>query len=108
MSSKRYSHASNKTHEIFHPSPNSLVAQAITVLGNYAKEARDKGDEEMCELFVNALDPIINEINRSISGIARHSYGCRCVQRILESCVVPHKSKTLDGIVECHGRLMEE
>ena len=73
-----------------------------------AKEARENGDDDLCSFFLSSLDPIIDEIVRSIEDLSRHSYGCRAVQRILEHCIEPQKTKILDNIIVCQQQLLKD
>eukprot|EP00579_Thalassiosira_antarctica_P009940 CAMPEP_0201920654 /NCGR_PEP_ID=MMETSP0903-20130614/9214_1 /ASSEMBLY_ACC=CAM_ASM_000552 /TAXON_ID=420261 /ORGANISM="Thalassiosira antarctica, Strain CCMP982" /LENGTH=525 /DNA_ID=CAMNT_0048457451 /DNA_START=98 /DNA_END=1671 /DNA_ORIENTATION=+ len=87
---------------------NHVIQKSITILSSMAKEARENGDDDLCSFFLGSLDPIIDEIVRSIEDLSRHSYGCRAVQRILEHCVEPQKTKILDSIIACQQKLLKD
>mmetsp|Transcript_34568 Transcript_34568/g.60797 ORF Transcript_34568/g.60797 Transcript_34568/m.60797 type:complete len:316 (-) Transcript_34568:1007-1954(-) len=87
---------------------NHVIQKSITILSSMAKEARENGDDDLCSFFLGSLDPIIDEIVRSIEDLSRHSYGCRAVQRILEHCIEPQKTKILDSIIACQKKLLED
>lgn len=87
---------------------NHVIQKSITILSRMAKEAKDDGDDESCSFFLSSLDPIVDEIVRSVEELSQHSYGCRAVQRILEHCVEAQKARVLDGLVCCLKRLLED
>eukprot|EP00970_Alexandrium_tamarense_P019631 scaffold14297_cov752-Alexandrium_tamarense.AAC.1 len=43
-----------------------------------------------------------------MEGLSRHTYGCRVVQRMVENCVEPQKSRILDSIIACRKQLIED
>mmetsp|Transcript_26745 Transcript_26745/g.49188 ORF Transcript_26745/g.49188 Transcript_26745/m.49188 type:complete len:553 (-) Transcript_26745:957-2615(-) len=87
---------------------NHVIQKSITILSSMAKEARESGDDDLCSFFLSSLDPIIDEIVRSVEDLSQHSYGCRAVQRILEHCIEPQKTKILDSIIACQKKLLED
>lgn len=78
-------------------------------MSNFAKEARESDRcEEMASFFLEGLDPIINEVIRDLEGLSRHPYGCRVVQRMVEHCIEPQKSRILDIIIAHHHLLIDD
>ncbi len=71
-----------------------------------AKEAREDGEDDLCMLYLDSIDPIIQEIVQSVEILAQHSYGCRAVQRMVEYCIEPQRSKVLDSIIACQHSLL--
>ncbi len=71
-----------------------------------AKKAREEEEGDLCTLFLDSIDPIIEEIIQSVELLSQHSYGCRAVQRMVEYCIEPHRSKILDSIVACQHSLL--
>lgn len=71
-----------------------------------AKEARENGDDDLCTFFLDSIDPIVDEITESVEVLAQHSYGCRAVQRMVEYCIEPQRSKVLDKIIACQNGLL--
>jgi pumilio RNA-binding family len=71
-----------------------------------AKEAREDGDDDLCTLYLDSIDPIVEEIIQSVELLAQHSYGCRAVQRMVEYCIEPQRSKVLDSIIACQHRIL--
>ena len=71
-----------------------------------AKEAREKGEHETCSFYLDSIDPIIDEIIASIEELSQHPYGCRAVQRMVEHCIEPQRTKILDSIIACQQNLL--
>ena len=71
-----------------------------------AKEAREDGEDDLCTLYLDSIDPIIEEIIQSVELLAQHSYGCRAVQMMVEYCVEPQRSKVLDSIIACQQNIL--
>mmetsp|Transcript_15158 Transcript_15158/g.30920 ORF Transcript_15158/g.30920 Transcript_15158/m.30920 type:complete len:647 (-) Transcript_15158:197-2137(-) len=88
---------------------NHVIQKSIIVISNFAKQAREgERCEEMASFFLESLDPIINEVIRDMEGLSRHPYGCRVVQRMVEYCIEPQKSRILDSIIAHHNLLVDD
>jgi pumilio RNA-binding family len=71
-----------------------------------AKEARENGEDDLCSLYLESIDPIVEEIIKSVELLAKHSYGCRAVQRMVEYSIEPQRSKVLDSIIAVQDSLL--
>ena len=60
----------------------------------------------MCSFYLDSLDPIVEEIIASVEKLSQHPYGCRAVQRMVEHCIEPQRSKILDSIIACQQSLL--
>lgn len=87
---------------------NHVIQKSIKALSAYAKGARRNGDHASCYFLLGSLDVIINEVVESIEDLSRHPYGCRVVQRTVEHCIEPQKSRALDKIIACHRSLIDD
>ena len=87
---------------------NHVIQKCITILFGMAKEAQERGEDELCSFFLCSLEPIIDEIIGSVEDLSRHPYGCRAVQRIVEHCIDPQKDRILDSIIACQRSLLED
>ncbi|EED92622.1 predicted protein [Thalassiosira pseudonana CCMP1335] len=57
---------------------------------------------------LSVLDIIIDEVIGDLENLSRHSFGCRVVQRMLESCSGEQKNRVLDSIIEYRESLIED
>ena len=73
-----------------------------------AKEAQERGEDELCSFFLCSLEPIIDEIIGSVEDLSRHPYGYRVVQMIVEHCIDPQKYRIFDSIIACQRSLLED
>ncbi|KAL7465789.1 hypothetical protein ACHAXS_006109 [Conticribra weissflogii] len=90
-------------------SGNHVIQKIVIVISNFAKAAREQDeDEKTSSFYLEILDPIINEIIHDIEVQSRHPYGCRVVQRTLEHCIEPQKSKILDSITSHLSSLVND
>ena len=87
---------------------NHVIQKSITILSDYAKEAQEQGDDEVCSLLLSKLNPIIDEVVNDMEGLSRHPYGCRVIQRMVEHCIEPQKEKILESIIACHESLVDD
>jgi len=88
------------------PTGNHVIQKAITILFSWAKDAQDKGEEDLCSFYLRSIEPIVREIIDSAEEMAKHAYGCRASQRMIEHCVEPLKNEILDAFVACRGALL--
>lgn len=87
-------------------SGNHVIQKSVSILFDMAKEARDNGEHELCSFYLDSLDPIIDEIIGSVEQLSQHPYGCRAVQRMVEHCIEPQKTKILDSVIACQKNLL--
>lgn len=85
---------------------NHVVQKAISIMFTLANDAREAGNEDLCYLYLDRINPIIDEIITLIDELGQHTYGCRAVQRMVEYCIEPLKSKILDSITVCQETLV--
>ena len=85
---------------------NHVIQKAITIMFTLANDAREAGNEDLCYLYLDSINPIIDDIILLIEVLGQHTYGCRAVQRMVEYCIEPQKSKILDSITVCHETLL--
>ncbi|EJK48336.1 hypothetical protein THAOC_32878 [Thalassiosira oceanica] len=59
------------------------------------------GSKEVCECndVLCCLDHVVDEVTSEITEISTHPYGCRVVQRLLESCTGKHIDTVLDSLM---------
>lgn len=94
-------------YHLFHSAPgNHVIQKSISILFNMAKEARENGEHDLCSFYLDSLDPIIDEIISSVEELSQHPYGCRAVQRMVEHCIEPQRTKILDSIIVCQQKLL--
>lgn len=85
---------------------NHVIQKSISILFSMAKEAREKEEYDLCSFYLESLDPIIDEIIASVEELSQHPYGCRAVQRMVEHCIEPQRTKILDSIIACQQNLL--
>jgi pumilio RNA-binding family len=85
---------------------NHVIQKAISIMFSLANDARENGNEDLCQLYLHSINPIIDEIINLIEVLGQHTYGCRAVQRMVEYCIEPQKSKILDSIIICQETLL--
>ena len=87
---------------------NHVIQMAITILSKHAKQAQEKAENEFFSLLTSSLDPIVDEVIADTEGLSCHPYGCRVIQRLVENCTGPHKTKLLDSIISHHTSLVDD
>ena len=57
--------------------------------------------KEVCECndVLRSLDHVVDEVTSEVIEISTHPYGCRVVQRLLESCIGGHKDAILESLM---------
>ncbi|KAL7428690.1 hypothetical protein ACHAXH_002001 [Discostella pseudostelligera] len=85
---------------------NHVIQKSISILFNLAKDAREKEEYDLCSFYLESLDPIVDEIIESVEELSQHPYGCRAVQRMVEHCIEPQRTKILDSIIACQQNLL--
>jgi pumilio RNA-binding family len=93
-------------HILHHSSGNHVIQKSISILFSMAKEARENGEDDLCTLCLESIDPVVDEIISSVELLAKHSYGCRAVQRMVEYSIEPQRSKVLNSIIAVHDSLL--
>ncbi|KAL7487434.1 hypothetical protein ACHAW6_015352, partial [Cyclotella cf. meneghiniana] len=92
---------------IYDKNGNHVIQKAIMVLSSHAKTCQESGEEPSVGVQ-SGLNVIIDEIASHTEGLSKHSYGCRVVQRMVEKCIDPQKSRILDSIMKCHLSLLDD
>jgi pumilio RNA-binding family len=96
----------SQTYSFYHSSGNHVIQKSISILFKMAKESRENGEDDLCTLYLESIDPIVEEIIQSVELLAKHAYGCRAVQRIVEYAIEPLRSKVLDSIIASQDSLL--
>jgi len=87
---------------------NHVIQKCVEVTSAKTKDALAAGDEAKAEYFGEQIDFIIDDVLANVASLSCHPYGCRVLQRILEHCVEPKKTRTLDEISKCHRQLLDD
>mmetsp|Transcript_13419 Transcript_13419/g.24276 ORF Transcript_13419/g.24276 Transcript_13419/m.24276 type:complete len:253 (+) Transcript_13419:82-840(+) len=87
---------------------NHVIQKCVEVTSKKSKAALEAGDEAKAEFFNEQIDFIIDDVLSNTASLSCHPYGCRVLQRILEHCVEPKKTRTLDEIKKCHRQLLDD
>jgi pumilio RNA-binding family len=87
---------------------NHVIQKCIEVMSKKSKKAREDGDAAGADFFSEQIDFIIDDILGNVASLSCHPYGCRVLQRILEHCVEPKKSRALDEISLVHKTLLDD
>lgn len=86
---------------------NHTIQKIVTVL-SVLKDAQEQDENEEVSFLTRSLDIIIDEVIGDLENLSRHSFGCRVVQRMLESCSGEQKNRVLDSIIEYRESLIED
>lgn len=87
---------------------NHVVQKCIEVMCEKAREARDKGDTSQADFYEDQIEFIVSDALGNVKELSCHPYGCRVLQRILEYCPEPNRSKALNEIAKCHRVLLDD
>lgn len=87
---------------------NHVIQKCVEVMSTKSKEALAVGDKAKAQYFSDQIDFIIDDVLANVASLSCHPYGCRVLQRILEHCVEPKKTRTLDEIKKCHRVLLDD
>jgi len=87
---------------------NHVIQKCIEVMSEKAKNARACGEMIQADFFDEQIDFIVEDVLGNVSSLSCHPYGCRVLQRILEHCPEPKKSRALDEIKKCHKKLLDD
>jgi pumilio RNA-binding family len=87
---------------------NHVIQKCIEVMSEKSKKARAAGKDAEADFFSEQIDFIVGDVLVNVASLSCHPYGCRVLQRILEHCVEPEKSKALDEIRKCHKSLLDD
>lgn len=87
---------------------NHVIQKCIEVMSDKSREARDNGENSTADFFNEQIDFIVDDVMDNVKSLSCHPYGCRVLQRILEHCVEPKKSRALDEIHKCHRTLLDD
>ena len=87
---------------------NHVIQKCVEVTSAISKNALAADDEAKAQYFSEQIDFIIDDVLVNVASLSCHPYGCRVLQRILEHCVEPKKTRTLDEIAKCHRRLLDD
>jgi pumilio RNA-binding family len=87
---------------------NHVIQKCIEVMSAKATKAQQSGNESESKFFEGQIDFIIDDVLNNVRSLACHPYGCRVLQRILEHCPEPKKSRALDQIKKHHKALLDD
>ena len=87
---------------------NHVIQKCIEVMSKKSKKSREDGDSVKSDFFSEQIDFIVDDVLGNVASLSCHPYGCRVLQRILEHCVEPKKSRALDEISLCHKTLLDD
>lgn len=87
---------------------NHVIQKCIEVMSDKAKNARADGEPAKADFYSEQIDFIVDDVLGNIVSLSCHPYGCRVLQRILEHCVEPKKSRALDEISKYHKTLLDD
>jgi pumilio RNA-binding family len=87
---------------------NHVIQKCIEVMSAKATKAQHSGNESESKFFEGQIDFIIDDVLNNVRSLACHPYGCRVLQRILEHCPEPKKSRALDQIKKHHKALLDD
>jgi pumilio RNA-binding family len=87
---------------------NHVIQKCIEVMSAKATKAQLNGNESESKFFEGQIDFIIDDVLNNVRSLACHPYGCRVLQRILEHCPEPKKSRALDQIKNHHKALLDD
>ena len=87
---------------------NHVIQKCIEVMSVKAKKARADGDAATANFFSEQIDFIVDDVLGNVTSLSCHPYGCRVLQRILEHCVEPKKTRALEEISKCHRTLLDD
>ena len=87
---------------------NHVIQKCIEVMSEKAKRARDDGEATKADFYSEQIDFLVDDVLGNVTSLSCHPYGCRVLQRILEHCVEPKKSRALDEISKCHRTLLDD
>lgn len=97
---------------IYDPNGNHVIQQSIQVMSRLAKSSLAKNDdghnnqEHPSTCLSDKMQFIIDEIIDNVEILSTHRYGCRIVQRAIQHCVDTQKLAVLEGIIDCHEKLI--
>ena len=92
---------------IYDKNANHVIQKAIVVLNLHVETSQQRG-EVPCAGVQSGLNVIIDEVVSHTESLSKHSYGCRVVQRLVEKCIDPQKSRILDSIMKCYLSLLDD
>ena len=87
---------------------NHVIQKCIEVMSAKATKAQLSGDESEAKFFEGQIDFIIDDVLNNVRSLSCHPYGCRVLQRILEHCPEPKRSRALDEIKKYHEALLDD
>lgn len=97
---------------IYDPNGNHVIQQSIEVMSRLAKSSLAKDDDghndpaHPLTCLSDQMQFIIDEIIDNVEMLSTHRYGCRVVQRAIQHCVDTQKLAVLEGIIDCHEKLI--
>ena len=97
---------------IYDPNGNHVIQQSIQGMSRLAKSSLAKGDDghddpdQPSACISDQMQFIIDEIIENVEMLSTHRYGCRVVQRAIQHCVDTQKLAVLEGIINCHEKLI--
>ncbi|KAL3772927.1 LOW QUALITY PROTEIN: hypothetical protein ACHAW5_005911 [Stephanodiscus triporus] len=96
--------ADNHFYRIIHQATTSFKSPSPSFLA--WRKKRENGDDDLCTLFLDSIDPIVDEITESVEVLAQHSVRLPSRAKMVEYCIEPQRSKVLDKIIACQNGLL--
>ncbi len=85
---------------------NHVIQKSVTKINELFLQSQGGGQEEEegpsdeTRLLLASLDIIVDEVTDNVKDLSVHPYGCRVVQRLIENCSGPQKTRVLDAVLE--------
>lgn len=87
---------------------NHVIQKCIEVMSDKSRAAKAKGEISKAQFFEDQIEFIVSDALGNVEELSCHPYGCRVLQRILEHCPDPNRSKALNEIEKCHRILLDD
>mmetsp|Transcript_4804 Transcript_4804/g.5821 ORF Transcript_4804/g.5821 Transcript_4804/m.5821 type:complete len:1087 (-) Transcript_4804:496-3756(-) len=79
---------------------NHVIQKCVEVMSRKAKA----GDTDASA----QIQFVVDDVLENVASLSCHPYGCRVLQRILEHCVDPVRTRALNEILKCHRELLDD
>lgn len=93
---------------IHDPNGNHVIQRIIEATSDHAKSSKARGDDLSASKLIAKLQLIIDDVVEHAKSLSVHCYGCRVVQRALESCEEDQKNDVLNAVIECKDELIKD
>ena len=93
---------------IHDPNGNHVIQRIIESTSDHVKSAEARGDLSSASKLIAQLQFIIDDVVEHVKSLSVHCYGCRVVQRAMESCEKDQKNDVLKAVIECKDELIRD